>query len=432
MEFNIKPEIKNIKLSSIKPCPTNPREINDTALEGLKESIKNFGYLDLLVINKKNMQIVSGHQRFKILKGAGVKTAPCIIVNLDRVRQQSLMVTMNNQQIAGYWTAALIPILEKLKENNPDEFLKLRLAELREDVKDFEIENKGSGKTLPDDIPETPKKATTKPGDLWLLGDHRLLCGSSLIKKDVFKLMRSERAGLLATDPPYLVDYTGKDRPNGGRDWSDVFREIDIKKPKEFLTGFLKTGLEYCLDRIPIYVWHASSRIMLLTEVFNDLNLLIHQQIIWVKPCSVFSFSIYPWRHEPCLFGWKKGSKPLLRTPHRPDGTVWMIGLTRSGDPEQPEYYTDIWELDWEGKKSPGKNYHPTIKPTEVFAVPMRVHTKPGDVCYEPFSGFGSQIIAAERLNRRCFAMEVEPVFVDVAVRRWEEFSGGKAQLKRK
>jgi len=109
-----------------------------------------------------------------------------------------------------------------------------------------------------------------------------------------------------------------------------------------------------------------------------------------------------------------------------------MIGLTRSGDPEQPEYYTDIWELDWEGKKSPGKNYHPTIKPTEVFAVPMRVHTKPGDVCYEPFSGSGSQIIAAERLNRRCFAMEVEPVFVDVAVRRWEEFSGGKAQLKRK
>jgi len=105
-----------------------------------------------------------------------------------------------------------------------------------------------------------------------------------------------------------------------------------------------------------------------------------------------------------------------------------MVDFLRSGDPTKPEYHSDVWELDWEGKKRNTGLQHPTVKPTEVFAIPMRVHTSVGDICYEPFSGSGSQIIAAERLNRRCFAMEIEPVFCDVAVKRWEEFSGKKAR----
>jgi DNA modification methylase len=108
---------------------------------------------------------------------------------------------------------------------------------------------------------------------------------------------------------------------------------------------------------------------------------------------------------------------------------VWFTTLLRSGDPETPEYYSDLWELDWDGKKRNIGADHPTVKPTEIFAIPMRVHTKPGDICYEPFSGSGSQIIAAERFGRRCFAMELEPVFCDVAVRRWEEFTGKRGIL---
>ena len=134
------------------------------------------------------------------------------------------------------------------------------------------------------------------------------------------------------------------------------------------------------------------------------------------------------WRHEPCLLMWVKGSPPPYKPKDKSIGTVWNIGYLKTGDPTTPEYYTDVWELDWEGKKrNPGLE-HPTVKPVEVFAIPMRVHTKPGDICYEPFCGSGSQIIAAEKLDRRCYAMELEPVFIDVAVKRWEEWTGKSAK----
>jgi DNA modification methylase len=127
---------------------------------------------------------------------------------------------------------------------------------------------------------------------------------------------------------------------------------------------------------------------------------------------------------------WVRGKKPPYKPKNKSISSVWEVKLLRSGDPTDPEYYTDIWEVDWEGKKRNIGLNHPTVKPTEIFAIPMRVHTHPGDVCYEPFSGSGSQIIAGERLNRRVFAMEIEPIFCDVAVKRWEEFSGKKACLE--
>jgi DNA modification methylase len=129
---------------------------------------------------------------------------------------------------------------------------------------------------------------------------------------------------------------------------------------------------------------------------------------------------------------WQKGYKPDYNPSIKSVGSVWTIDLLRSGDPSKPEYYTDVWELDWEGKKRNTGNQHPTVKPTEVFAIPMRLHTTWDDICYEPFSGSGSQIIAAERLHRRCFAIEIEPVFCDVAVKRWEDFTGHKAKLSKK
>jgi DNA modification methylase len=431
-KINIKPEISDIKLSEIKPAPYNPREITNEALSGLRHSLEKFGYVDLLVVNKRTMRIISGHQRYKILQAEGVETAPAILVDVDEIQEQAMNVTLNNQEIAGVWTAALIPLLEKLRKEAADDYIALRLKNLRDSVGDMGIENLGDGKTLPDDIPEVPEEPITKKGDLWILGEHRLLCGDSTKEDDVARLMDGKKASLLATDPPYLVDYTGTGRPKGhhgagGKDWSGVYHEVDIEDAEGFLRGFLSCGLKNIEEKTPIYVWHASARIVLIRKVCDDLGILVHQQIIWVKPCAVLSFAYYPWRHEPCLLCWQKGHKPNYRPLDKAIGTVWMVDFLRSGDPMKPEYHSDVWELDWEGKKRNTGLYHPTVKPTEVFAIPMRVHTSPGDICYEPFSGSGSQIIAAERLNRRCFAMEIEPVFCDVAVKRWEEFSGKKA-----
>lgn len=428
-EINVKPDISDVMLSEIHPAAYNPREISEEAISGLKRSLERFGLVDLLVINKRNMRIISGHQRYKILKEAGVEKVTAIMVDLDEVAEMAMNVTLNSQEITGSWTEALIPLLEKLRLEDSDNYIALRMKELREQVREFEKENKGAGKTLPDDIPDAPKELKTQYGDLWILGDHRLLCGDSTKEEEVARLMDGEKADLFATDPPYCVDYTGKDRPNGGRDWSDVYREVDIPDATEFMKQFYSTGLKFIKPNTALYLWHASKRRREIEDVCNHLNILIHQQIIWVKPCVILTYSFYSWRHEPCLLMWVKGQKPPYRPKDKSIGSVWPLDYIKSGDPTSSEYYTDIWELDWEGKKR-GNNIaeHPTVKPTEVFAIPMRVHTQPGDICFEPFCGSGSQIIAAERLGRRCFAMELEPFFVDVAVKRWEEFTGKKAE----
>jgi len=430
--INLKPEIKSLLLKDILPDEKHARNITDEALDGLRKSLETFGYVDLIIINKRNMRIVAGHQRFKVLTENNVKRVPCVIVDVDDMMQQAMSVSLNNQQIAGYFTAALIPVLEQLRQSMPDEYIDLRLQELREELNALEAESLGAGKTLPDDIPPVPKKAVTKKGDLWVLRKHRLLCGNSRDEQDVARLMDGEKARLLATDPPYMVDYTGLNRPNEGKDWTGIYHEIEIKDADAFMRDFLSLGLKYSHKSVPIYIWHADRRVQMIEEIIKELDILWHQTIVWVKPAIVMTFAVYPWRHEPCLFGWRKGSKPFFRVSQKKIGSVWVVGLMRSGDPESPEYYSDIWELDWQGKQRPPDIGHPTVKPTEIFAIPMRVHTRPGDICYEPFSGSGSQIIAAERLNRRCFAMELEPVFVDVAVRRWEEFTGNKAELCQK
>jgi DNA modification methylase len=158
-----------------------------------------------------------------------------------------------------------------------------------------------------------------------------------------------------------------------------------------------------------VYCWHAHKRQADLDRVWADLGILNHQQVIWVKPTAVFGRCFWHQRHEPCLMGWAKGSMPAFCR-------------------DQGLEYGTVWEVDWEGKSRVVGNEHPTQKPVELFALPMRRHTKPGDVCFEPFSGSGSQLIAATQQGRRCYAVELEPAFVDVAVRRWERFTGQQAE----
>jgi DNA modification methylase len=204
-----------------------------------------------------------------------------------------------------------------------------------------------------------------------------------------------------------LVDYRG-DRPNdSGKDWSDVYREVEITDADQFFRGVFTNVLRVLAPHSAIYCWHAHKRQALISRVWEDLGILDHQQIVWVKPTPVFGRVYWHFRHEPCMMGWRKGFQPVHDSDHS---------------------FNSVWEVDWEGKSRIVGNEHPTQKPVELFARPMRKHTQAGDICFEPFSGSGSQLIAAEQLGRRCFAMELEPVFVEVAVRRWEAFTGKTAQ----
>ncbi|MBI5124037.1 MAG: DNA modification methylase, partial [Candidatus Omnitrophica bacterium] len=373
-KVNISPEISDIRLSDIRPAPYNPREISNEALAGLRHSLEKFGYIDLLVVNKRNMRIISGHQRYKILQAEGVESVKAILVDVDEVAERAMNVTLNNAEISGSWTAALIPLLEKLRSEAADDYVALRLKNLRDSVSDMELENMGDGKTLPDDIPEPPKDVVTKTGDLWIMGNHRLLCGDSTRDEDVARLMAGEKANLFATDPPYCIDYTGENRPRKGKDWSNVYHEIDIPDAGEFVKKFYSVGLKHIKENTALYLWHASKRKRTIEDVTRELGILIHQEIVWVKPCATLTYSFYSWRHEPCLLMWIKGQKPPYKPEDKSIGTVWVFGYLKAGDPTKPEYYTDVWELDWEGRKRNPGFEHPTVKPTEVFAIPMRVH----------------------------------------------------------
>jgi len=429
----MEPRIRKFKLSELKSAKYNPRLISDDAFAGLSASIKKFGCVEPIVVNVcggKNT-IIGGHQRYRALKGLhrANYSCFCVTVDLSKSDEKLLNLTLNNLHIQGRFIKELGEYIDTLRASLPNDkdYLALRIDELHAEVG---MTGK-QGLVLDDEIPELPKKPRTRPGDLWLLGQHRLLCGDSTKDADVARLMNGKKASLFATDPPYCVDYTGADRPTekGGKDWSDVYHEADIPDAMQFTKGFYVVGLKYIKKKTALYLWHASRRIKMIQRVCQELNILIHQQIIWVKPCAVVTYSFYMWRHEPCLLMWVKGERPPYRPKDKSIGSVWPIGYIKSGDPTSPEYYTDVWELDWAGKKRNPGIEHPTVKPVEVFAIPMRVHTRVGDICYEPFCGSGSQIIAAEKLDRRCFAMELEPIFCDVTIKRWEEWTGKTAKL---
>jgi DNA modification methylase len=261
---------------------------------------------------------------------------------------------------------------------------------------------------------ELRAKWGTEPGQLWLLGEHRLLRGDSTNPADVQRLMDGERSRLFATDPPYLVDYTGTNHPSGkndsakrkavqNTDWSDTYKDWDdSSQGAELYQGFVREAIAHAItEDAAWYCWHASRRQAMLEAVWEEHGAFVHQQIIWAKDRGILTRSWYQWQHEPCFFGWIRGQKPLRLAQDYP-GTVWSFPTTRPGE-------------------STG---HPTSKPVQLFEIPMLQHTNRGDICYEPFSGSGSQIIAGERVGRRVYAMEKAPEFIAVALERWAEATG--------
>jgi DNA modification methylase len=396
--------IEQRPLSAIKPYPNNPRR-NDSAVDAVAASIERFGFRQPIVVDKDGVIIV-GHTRYKAAIKLGMATVPVHVASELTVEQtRALRIADNKSADIATWDDALLAselaALEQL--NIPLHDIGFSEQELTQLLGELDRD----GETEPDDTPAAKQQVETKPGDLWLLGNHRLLCGDATNLADVQRVMDGQLAKLVATDPPYLVDYTGE-RPNdSGKDWSDTYREVEITDANKFFRSLFSNVLEVLSPRAAIYCWHAHKRQHLISGIWADLGILDHQQIVWVKPTPVFGRVFWHFRHEPCMMGWRQGSQPVHDSDHT---------------------FNSVWEVDWEGKSRIVGNEHPTQKPVELFARPMRKHTKPGEICFEPFCGSGSQLIAAEREGRRCFAMELEPVFVEVAVRRWEQFTGKKAQ----
>ena len=387
--------------------PANPR-VNDAAVPHVAASIRRFGWQQPIVARPSG-EVIAGNTRLKAAQEIGAEQVPVAWFDGSDLDAAAFSIADNRTHEFAQWDdAGLAKILSELRAEDAlegvgfsGEEIDELLAELESQVEPGDVDDPG-----PEEPPAVP---ISRRGDLWLLGDHRLLCGDSTSADEFTRLMGEERAALLATDPPYCVDYTGADRPEGsGKDWSHVYREIDIADLGEFLDAVFVACLPHIAEHAGIYVWHAHLQQPTIAAVFERHGLLLHQVLVWVKPTGTFGHSYYQWQHEPCAFGWKKGSKP----PH---------GEGKLGS---------VWEIDWEGKARIVGNEHPTQKPLRVFEIPMEQHTRAGAVVLEPFSGSGSQLIAAEKLGRRCRAMEIQPAFVDVAVRRWEKATGKQVTLE--
>jgi DNA modification methylase len=459
-------ELRRVKASQLRPSAKNWRTHPKAQQDALKGILAEIGYADALLareLDDGTLELIDGHLRAETTPDQDV---PVLILDVTEAEAAKLLATLDPlAAMAEADGAKLDALLSEISTGS--EGLAAMYADMAR-----EASAAAPHAIVQDEIPEPLPVAVTRLGDVWLLQrkgrntksapEHRLLCGDSTSIDSVHQLMNGQKAALCNTDPPYLVDYTGE-RPtvNGkdtGKDWSGVYREVDISDAETFFESLFIGVLEACSPHAALYCWHAHRRCGLIQAVWGKLGILDHQQIIWVKPSPVFGRVFWHFRHEPCMMGWRKGNIP----PHDSDHTfnsVWEIGWETptpfaanvesvqgpgSTEPDDlasaasgsdgantsPAAINDPSPAVAGNRSRPLNNEHPTQKPVELFARPMRRHTRAGQICFEPFSGSGSQLIAAEQLGRRCFAIELQPVFVDVAIRRWQILTGGDAVLE--
>lgn len=406
-------QIVQVPIDELHPDPRNPRKISADELDALTRSLREFGFVQPVIARHDDHVVIGGHQRLVAARRLGLKTVPTIFVDLSPEQSHLLNLALN--KISGEWDEQLLArLLADLQSTDgvdlaisgfADDEIKRLLRRMDAEEKRYAAEHFD----LEAALAEAEAQPITQPGDLWLLGEHRLLCGDSTSEADVSRLMDGKQASLLATDPPYLVDYTGGEHPpsranqgkaNRNKHWDEY---KDPESSVDFFVRFLREGLKHLAPNSAIYQWHATRRQKLVEEAWVECGLLVHQTIVWAKARGVLTRSHYMWAHEPCFYGWVEGQPPKRKPP--------------------PGQQT-VWRIDQQGEQA---GIHPTQKPVELFLRPIEFHTRPGDIVYEPFCGSGTQLIAAERTGRLCHAMEQEPRYVDVARVRWEAFSGQKA-----
>jgi DNA modification methylase len=396
------------------PYQRNPRICGTQAVTKVAASIAEFGFRSPILVDGQGV-IIAGHTRLLAARQLGLEQVPVIVCDdLAPDRVQALRLADNRTAQETSWN---------------DELLALEIADLAGghydlDLLGFEplelarLMAPQGGLTDPDAVPEPPVTPTSEPGDLWIMGDHRLLCGDSTQPHDVVRVMDGKRATLMVTDPPYLCNYDGGNRPQSWasdgrrissedktRHWDDY---VDHESSVTFYKGFLSTALACALHKAPVvYQWFAMTRTDIVMEAWRASGLLPHQVVIWHKSRPVLGRSWFLYDYEPAMVGWVKGSRPRTHPPNDARA-VW--------DVEQGE-----------GTEAGAGHDHPTMKPVELLRRPIDWHTTPGSLIYEPFCGSGTALIAAEMAGRRCYAIELSPVFCDVAVRRWQAFTGKEA-----
>jgi DNA modification methylase len=393
------------RVDALKPYPKNSRTHTRAQIKKLVASIEQFGFTNPMLIAPDG-EIIAGHARLEAAKQIGMQEVPVLVLgHLNAAQRRALVIADNRLALDASWNFDLLA--EELQALDAMDFDMPLMG-----FDDDELRELLGGDKPESPIPPPPEHPVSKPGDTWRLGAHTLVCADSTDAAVVQRAIGDTRAALFATDPPYLVGYTGTNKlsasKSDGKDWSADYEDWDDEKQGQKLyDDFIAVAVAHAiLPNAAWYCWHASRRQAMLEDSWIKAGAFVHQQVVWVKTRGVLTRSHFLWRHEPCLHGWLKGKRPPFRRQRQDPTSVWEVA---SSEVESKD--------------------HPTSKPVRLFEIPMLVHTQPGDTCYEPFSGSGSQLIAAERTGRRCVALELNPRFVDVAVLRWQNETKSKAML---
>lgn len=392
-------------LSELHPADYNPRVAltpEDEEYQRIKRSIEEYGYVDPIIINSDGT-IIGGHQRYNVLLDLGYDTAHVVIVDLDKNAEKALNVALN--KISGEWDdEKLCDLLQDLDLSGYDfsltGFTHSELDELQLKLNiDEAVEDEGF------DVDKAVKdceKTVTKRGDLWILGEQRLMCGDARSPKDIERLMGGMKADLYLTDPPYNVDYVGKTK--------DALKIENDRMSDEGFRAFLLDAFTAAKQAMKagaaFYIWHADSKGYDFRGACFDVGWQVRECLIWCKDVCVLGRQDYQWQHEPCLYGWNGGA-----------GHAWY------SDRRQ----TTLLTFDCP-KRSES---HPTMKPVPLFGYLIQNSTKPGDIILDSFGGSGTTIIASEQLERAAYVMELDERYCDVIIKRWEEQTGEKAVLRR-
>ena len=402
--------IESRPIAALAPYPRNARTHSDAQVAQLAASIKEFGWTNPVLVDEAN-GVIAGHGRLLAAKSLGLAEVPVIVLSgLSEAQRRALVLADNKLALNAGWDMQLLAAeLTDLRTVGVDlgllGFSEVDLASL--------LVDRTAGLTDPDEVPATPVNPVTRPGDLWLLGRHRLLCGDSTSADAVGRLLGPVKPHLMVTDPPYGVSYDP--------DWRNRAEGVggfgDPQKSRAGYKSSRAVGLVQNDDRADwreawalfpgdvTYVWHGALHATLVADSLAACGFEVRAQIIWKKDRLVIGRGHYHWTHEPCWYAVRKGG-----TGH------W------AGDRKQ----TTVWEI--AHRKS--ETGHGTQKPVECMKRPIENNSLPGQAVYEPFSGSGTTIIAAETTGRSCLAMELDPAYVDVAVQRWQDFTGEKATLE--
>jgi len=427
--------IEVLNLSKLLPAEKHPRKklkTGDPAFDDLRRSIETFGYVDPIVWNRRTGNVVGGHQRLEVLRFLGYEEAEVSIVDLSPEMELALDIALD--KVTGEWDLPkLRDVIVELETFDIDISLTGYSAREIEILLKRDVTEDGF-----DADAEAAKiaQATTKRGDIWQLGRHRLMCGDSTIRAEIDLLMDGTKADMVFTDPPYNVDYGSSMRDRQGKkDGSkNAGRKIlnDHFKKREDFYLFLRSAIEALRPHVTgdVYVAMSSSELDNLQRAFRDAGGHFSTFIIWVKSQFTIGRANYQRQYEPILYGWFEASSHYWSGVRNLGDVYGHDKLLRDSDGvpmvrvEACGIESDIWEF----QKPTRSDEHPTMKPIALVARALRNSSKPSSMVLDSFSGSGTTIMAAEQTGRSCRAMELSPVYCDVDVKRWEDFTGQKAE----